>query len=178
MARFSSRKMEATKQNYFMVKWNKHHVELWGERTFYEYCVFYSGRGKEFTWYYLGLTVSSISLKFFEISSQGLYTFNFHQNKNIFTKQIIFLSNLLFSLIKVLQYKMILKTYSISINNERHNKRTVYIQLNFNFLTNNVKGLRSSKKRFKIFEYFRNKVAPKGILFLLETHSSVETEKQ
>ena len=38
-------------------------------------------------------------------------------------------------------------------------------QLNFNFLTNNVKGLQSSKKRVKIFEYFRNKVAPKGILF-------------
>ena len=34
MKRFSSRKMEATKKNYFMVKWNKRHVELWGERNF------------------------------------------------------------------------------------------------------------------------------------------------
>ena len=46
-------------------------------------------------------------------------------------------------------------------------------QLNFNFLTNNEKGLQSSKKRVKIFACFRNKVAPKGILFLQETHFSV-----
>ena len=39
-------------------------------------------------------------------------------------------------------------------------------QLNFNFLTNKVKDLQSSKKCVKIFAYFRNKVAPKGILFL------------
>ena len=45
-------------------------------------------------------------------------------------------------------------------------------------LTNNVKGLQFSKKRVKIFEYFRNKVTPKGILFLQETQSSVETGKQ
>ena len=50
--------------------------------------------------------------------------------------------------------------------------------LNFNFLTNNVKGLQSSKKRVKIFQYFRNKVAPKGFLLLQETYYSVETEKQ
>ena len=51
-------------------------------------------------------------------------------------------------------------------------------QLNFNFLTNKVKDLQSSKKCVKIFAYFRNKVAPKGILFLQEAHSSVETDKQ
>ena len=34
------------------------------------------------------------------------------------------------------------------------------------------------KSVLKIFEYFRNKVAPKGILFLQETHSPVEIEKQ
>ena len=39
-----------------------------------------------------------------------------------------------------------------------------------------VKGLQFSKKRVKKFEYFRNKVAPKGILFLEETHFSVETK--
>ena len=38
--------------------------------------------------------------------------------------------------------------------------------------------MQSSKKRVKIFEYFRNKVAPKGVLLLQETHYSVETEKQ
>ena len=47
----------------------------------------------------------------------------------------------------------------------------------FNFLSNNVKGLQSSKKRLKLFQYFKNKVSPKGILFLQETHSSKVTEK-
>ena len=107
-----------------------------------------------------------------------LCNFNFHQNKNIFTKQIIFLSNLLFSLIKVLHYKIILKTYSRSLIIIDIIKEQFNSQLNLNFFTNNVKGLQSSKKRVKIFEYFRNKVAPKDILFLQETHSSVETEKQ
>ena len=30
----NGRKMKASKQIYFMVKWNKLHVELWGERNF------------------------------------------------------------------------------------------------------------------------------------------------
>ena len=51
-------------------------------------------------------------------------------------------------------------------------------QLNFNFLSNNVKGLQSSKKRLKLFNFSKNKIGPKGILFLQETHSSVETEKK
>ena len=72
---------------------------------------------------------------------------------------------------------MIPTAHSILINNHRHNKSTFSSQLNLNFLTNNVKGLLSSKRYVKIFEYFRNKVAPKGILFLQETHSSLETEK-
>ena len=48
----------------------------------------------------------------------------------------------------------------------------------FNFLTNNVKGLQSTKKRLKLFNFLKNKIGPKGILFLQETHSSVETEKK
>ena len=47
----------------------------------------------------------------------------------------------------------------------------------FNFLSNKVKGLQSSKKRLKLFQYFENKNSPKGILFLQETHSSKVTEK-
>ena len=46
-----------------------------------------------------------------------------------------------------------------------------------NFLSNNVKGLQSSKKRLKLFQYFKNKISPKGILSLQETHSSKVTEK-
>ena len=50
-------------------------------------------------------------------------------------------------------------------------------QLNFNFLSNNVKGLQSTKKRLKLFNFVKNKTGPKGD-FLQETHSSVETEKK
>ena len=47
----------------------------------------------------------------------------------------------------------------------------------FNFLSNNVKGLQSSKKRLKLFQFFKNKISPKGILFLQETYSSKVMEK-
>ena len=48
--------------------------------------------------------------------------------------------------------------------------------INFNFVSNNVKGLQSSKKRLKLFEYFRNKISPNGIVFLQETHSTKNNE--
>ena len=44
-------------------------------------------------------------------------------------------------------------------------------------LSNNVKGLQSTKKRLKLFNFLKNKIGPKGILFLQETHSSVETKE-
>ena len=50
-------------------------------------------------------------------------------------------------------------------------------QLNFNFLANNVKGLQSTKKWLKLFNFLKNKIGPKGILFLQKTYSSVEIEK-
>ena len=50
------------------------------------------------------------------------------------------------------------------------------IALNINFLSNNVKGLQSCKKRAKLFEYFKSKLAPNGILFAQETHSSRDIE--
>ena len=57
-------------------------------------------------------------------------------------------------------------------------KENVNNQLNFDFLTNNVKGLQSSKKHVKMFQYFKNKTGHRGILFLQETHSLTVTEKQ
>ena len=48
---------------------------------------------------------------------------------------------------------------------------------NLKFVTNNVKGLQSTHKRLKMFEYFRNVVSPNGIIFLQETHSSINDEK-
>ena len=58
---------------------------------------FYSGWGKGFISYYFGLTLILISFKIFEISSQRRCTFSFHQNKNIFNQQILFLSNQILS---------------------------------------------------------------------------------
>ena len=48
--------------------------------------------------------------------------------------------------------------------------------INFNFIANNVKGLQLSKKRLKLFGYFRNKLSSNGILFLQETHSTINNE--
>ena len=48
--------------------------------------------------------------------------------------------------------------------------------INFNFLCNNAKGLPTSKKSFKLFNYLKNKIFPNGILFLEETHSTKENE--
>ena len=42
-------------------------------------------------------------------------------------------------------------------------------QLNFNFLTNNVKRLQLAKKRLKLFKFLKNKIGLDGILFLQET---------
>ena len=47
---------------------------------------------------------------------------------------------------------------------------------NLTFLTNNVKGLQSSKKRIKLIEYFRSKLNHNGFLFLQETHSTIKNE--
>ena len=99
-----------------MVKLNKRHVELREKNELFMCIVFFqSGWGKGFIWYYLGVTLSFISSKFYEISSQRRCTFSFHQNKDIFTKKLNFIKPLLLSLIKVLQYKMIQKANSISV---------------------------------------------------------------
>ena len=62
-----------------------------------------------------------------------------------------------------------------SLYNDNENLKN---ELNFNFLTNNVKGLQSTKKRLKGFDFLKNKIGPTGILFLHETYSTVETEKK
>ena len=62
-----------------------------------------------------------------------------------------------------------------SLHKDNENLRN---QLNFNFLTSNVKGLQSIKKRLKLFNFLKNKIGPKAFLFLQEIHPSVETEKK
>ena len=48
--------------------------------------------------------------------------------------------------------------------------------IDFNFISNNVKGLQSSIKRIKIFEYLKEKIVPNGLLFLQESHSTINDE--
>ena len=50
--------------------------------------------------------------------------------------------------------------------------------INFNFLSNDVKGMQLSKKRFKQFEYFKSKLKLNGLLSLQETHSTTDCEKR
>ena len=129
---------------------------------------FYSGLGERSIWFYLGLMLNSISYNFFEVLSLRQCTFNFRQNKNIFNWFTKFLSNVIYFLIRTFKNKMIQKSKSISINNHQHNdkKENVDNQLNFNCLTSNVKGLQSSRSCFKMFQYFKNKIGHRGILFL------------
>ena len=50
--------------------------------------------------------------------------------------------------------------------------------INFNFISNNLKGLKLTKKRIKLFEYFILKLAPSGVLFAQETHPAKEIEQK
>ena len=45
------------------------------------------------------------------------------------------------------------------------NKIKTMDAINFNFLRNNVKGLQTSKKCLKLFNYFKYKIFPNAILF-------------
>ena len=46
------------------------------------------------------------------------------------------------------------------------------------FITNNVKGMQSSKKRLKVMQYFKDKIASNGVLFLQKTHSDSKVEQK
>ena len=41
---------------------------------------------------------------------------------------------------------------------------------NYNFISNNVKGIKASEKRLKVFEYLKNNINDNGFIFLQETH--------
>ena len=49
---------------------------------------------------------------------------------------------------------------------------------NVGFITNNVKGMQSSKKRLKLMQYFKDKIGSNGVLFLQETHSESKVEQK
>ena len=46
------------------------------------------------------------------------------------------------------------------------------------FITNNVKGIQSFKKRLKLIQYFKDKIGSIGVLFLQETHSNSKIEQK
>ena len=101
----------------------------------------------------------------------------------IFFKQLFFYQNL-FSLLWNATYLLFLKAYIFFQNINPFFIKTIIFNIkqfnismgyNLNFLSNNVNGLNSSKKRIKMLEYFREKIANNGILSLQETHSSHDT---
>ena len=85
---------------------------------------------------------------------------------NIFNQKISPLPKFLFS-------------QSIIINTMADKKEQFSSEVNLNFLTDNMKGLQSSKmiiKRVEIIKFLRNKIARESILFLRERYSLVETK--
>ena len=97
-------------------------------------------------------------------------TFNF-VNKKYFQNIIKLFYYFLFSLIKYF-----VDDKFVSQTNQSTLFSKVSINFNINFISNNIKGLQLNKKRARVFEYFKRKIGPSGILFLQETHSSKETE--
>ena len=46
------------------------------------------------------------------------------------------------------------------------------------FISNNVKGIQTSQKRMKLFEYLKSYVTTNGFVFLQETHLSIRDGKK
>ena len=46
------------------------------------------------------------------------------------------------------------------------------------FITNNVKGIQSSKRRLKLIQYFKDTIGSTGILFLQENHSDSKVQRK
>ena len=49
---------------------------------------------------------------------------------------------------------------------------------NYDFISNNVKGIQASKKRLKLFEYLKQNINFNGFILFQETHYSLNDEKQ
>ena len=46
------------------------------------------------------------------------------------------------------------------------------------FITNNIKGVQSLRKRLKLIQYFKSKIRLYGLLFLQKTHSNSKVEQK
>ena len=86
-----------------------------------------------------------------------------------FTNVIKFLYNLVHT--SVTDFLKVINYFDKLLNND-----IPYVNDKLSFLSNNVKRIKASEKRLKLFEYFRNLSTPAGFLFLQETHSSVDVE--
>ena len=49
---------------------------------------------------------------------------------------------------------------------------------NYNFISNNVKGIKASERRLKLFEYLRSNINNDGFVFLQETHSLLKDKQK
>ena len=54
----------------------------------------------------------------------------------------------------------------------------MFPNISLSFIANNVKGIKSYKKRLKLMQYFKEKVESTGVLFLQETHSSGKVQQK
>ena len=50
--------------------------------------------------------------------------------------------------------------------------------INFNLISNNVKGLNLTKKQIELFDNFKSKTASSGVLFASKTHSIIEIKQK
>ena len=90
-----------------------------------------------------------------------IYFLSYETLHVLFLQTYIFFQNIKLSFIKTTIFNI--KQFNISMG------------YNLNFLSNNINGLNSSKKRIKIFQCFREKIGNNWILFLQKTHSSHDT---
>ena len=102
-------------------------------------------------------------------------------NKLVFKKLSLQFFNLCF--IKfvamiLLQISKSIKKCVVSIIILLFVKKGVMSNIIGNFISNNVKGIRSSDERLKIFEYLKNNIHHNGFVFLQETHSLTQDEKK
>ena len=54
----------------------------------------------------------------------------------------------------------------------------MFPNISLSFITNNVKGIQSYKKRLKLIQYFKKKVGSTGVLSLQETPSGSKVEQK
>ena len=55
---------------------------------------------------------------------------------------------------------------------------TLIMNDNYSFISNNVKGIKASEKRLKLFEYIKNSIGNNGSIFFEETHLSINDEQK